>query len=124
LLYLSRGVGFGNTPFNWRDKKERELRSPIRFVNHLKPPVFYFEGAEDSDYAGDARKMESLAKKSGKPFTAFIIPKNDHFTVVGPVTKLIAEKIAADTGPTCGIVITEEDVNKAFTQTPRRSRRR
>lgn len=123
VLSASRGIGYGNTPFNWRDKKEREVRSPIRFVNHLKAPVFYFEGAEDSDYDRDARKMESLAKKAGRPFTAFIVPRNDHFTIVTPVTKLIAAKIAADTGPTCGIVITEDDVNRAFTETARRSRR-
>jgi dipeptidyl aminopeptidase/acylaminoacyl peptidase len=124
LLVATHGVGFGNTPFDWKDKKEREVRTPIRFVNHLKAPVFYFEGAEDSDYVGDARRMESLAKKAGRSLTTFIVPKNDHFSIVGPVTKLIAEKVAADTGPTCGIVITEEEVNKAFTQTARRGRGR
>ncbi len=108
------GIGYGNTPFDWRDKKERRLRSAIGFVAHLRTPTFYFEGAEDSDYLDDARKMEQLARKAGVPFTAHLIEGGDHFDVVVPVTELIARKIAADTGPACNIAVSDAEVRQAF----------
>jgi prolyl oligopeptidase family protein len=51
--------GYGNTPFNVGDRKERRLRSAIDFVSFIRTPTFYFEGADDSGYLADARKMEA-----------------------------------------------------------------
>jgi dipeptidyl aminopeptidase/acylaminoacyl peptidase len=101
------GIGYGNTPFNWTDKKERRLRSAIDYVGHLKTPTWYFEGSEETSYCADARKMETLAKKFGTPFTVNIIQNGDHFTVVWPTAELIAQKILADTGPQCNITISQ-----------------
>ena len=37
----------------------------------------------------------------------------DHFAILRPTNEFIAKKIAADTGTTCNISISEEEVNQA-----------
>jgi predicted Zn finger-like uncharacterized protein len=108
------GYGYGNTPFNYRDKKECRLRSAVDYVSTLKVPTFYFEGEDDYEYCRDAARMQRLARKSGTPFHAFEVKGGDHFTIVPPLTELIAQKAAADTGATCNITITDDEVQKAF----------
>jgi len=109
------GRGYGNTPFDWRIKKERRLRSAIDYVGFIRTPTFYFEGADDAGYLKDARKMEERAKRAGAPVTTFVVEEEeDHFSVVEPLTRLIARKIQDDTGPTCKITITGAEVRRVF----------
>lgn len=108
------GEGYGNTPYNWRDRKESRLRSAVDYVSTLKVPTFYFGGDDDDAmYNRDAARMERLAKKAGTPFQAFKIRDEDHFSFVEPITKLIAQKIKADTGPQCGITMTLKEAQDA-----------
>ena len=107
------GEGYGNTPFPYRNRAESYVRSPIGFVATLRAPTFYFEG-EESAYPPYAEAMERRARRAGKPFRAFTIKGGDHFNILTPLNRLVAQKIAADTGPTCNIRFTDDEVQRTF----------
>ncbi len=106
---VSNGYGYGNTPYNYKSRKESKLRSAINYVEDLNNPVVYFEG-EDSSYPPYAKKMEVKAKKVNIPFKAFIIPNGNHFNIVRPINELILEKIEADTSSELNINFTLAEI--------------
>jgi dienelactone hydrolase len=105
------------TPFDLKVEDERRLRSPITFVGAIRQPTFYFEGAAATDFAS-VRRFEALAAKAGVPLDVHVVYGADHFSVLAPLTRLVAHKIAEDKGPSCGIHITEDEVRSAFAGTP------
>jgi pimeloyl-ACP methyl ester carboxylesterase len=110
---VADGRGYGNTPFDFRVESESRLRSPIDFVASIRTPVFYFEG-ERSAYVRPARQMEGLARALGVPFQPYIVGGGDHFSILQPLTAMVARKIKADTGPGCAITISPAEVRRAF----------
>jgi len=82
-------------------------------VASIRTPTFYFEG-ERSGYVGSARQMERLAQALGVPFQTHIVAGGDHFSILQPLTAMVARKIKADTGPRCAITITPAEVSRAF----------
>lgn len=105
------------TPFDYSDVKEGQLRSAINYVSSLQTPTWYFEGDSDAQrsfYCGDALKMGRLAGESHAPFHAFILDGGTHFTIIRPLTQLLAQKVVADTGPTCSITISGEEIIGAW----------
>jgi acetyl esterase/lipase len=110
---VTNGKGYGNTPFDHRSKEECRLRSAIHFVGAIKRPTFYFEG-ESSSYNNEAALMKQQAQLAGVPFEAFMIRSGSHFTILDPITRLVARKILQDTGTTCNIQLTAAEVQEAF----------
>jgi dipeptidyl aminopeptidase/acylaminoacyl peptidase len=107
------GEGYGNTPFNGRDKAESYYRSATHFVGAIKRPTFYFEGCSDgfqNGYCPDAEAMGQKAKSLGVPFRAFALPWGDHFSILYKVTRQVADKIAADTGKDCNIEFSKDEL--------------
>ncbi len=113
-------VDYGNTPFDRSIADEVRLRSPIHFVAGLKAKTFYFEGDRGTDgkpdegYLPDARRMQTLANAAKAPFQMFTVEGGTHFNIVRPISTLIVEKLKADTGETCNVTLTQDEVNKAF----------
>ena len=105
------GEGYGNTPYSTVSVKDHRLRSPMRYAAHLRCPVFYFEGSEYFE-DGETAVME---KRSKGRFQAFELP-GDHWDIVFPVTGMIAEKILADTGETCGITFTKGELVQRYNE--------
>jgi dipeptidyl aminopeptidase/acylaminoacyl peptidase len=101
------------TPFRATDKKEQRLRSAIDYIHHVRTPVFYFEG-EDESYIPDARKMAMQARKGSAPVDVFEIEGGEHGDIVEPICELLARKIRRDTGPTCTIGLNKAEVQKAY----------
>jgi Fe-S cluster assembly iron-binding protein IscA/alpha/beta superfamily hydrolase len=105
-------VGYGPryNPFVLTDPKEQELRAPGRWLHSVRSPVFVFEGD-----GGNLVALRTMARASRNAKVQFFEVKGtDHFGVLAPTNRLIAGKLLADTGPTCGLAFTEEEVNKPF----------
>ncbi len=119
-------VDYGNTPFDRSIEKEVRLRSPIHFVRSLKVPTHYFEGnfspdgRPDEGYLPDARRMQSIADTAKAPLKVFTVQGATHFNIVGPVSKLLVNKLKSDTGDQFNVSITPEEVNQAFAASIRR----
>jgi acetyl esterase/lipase len=98
-------------PFNVSDPKEVQLRSPGHWLGSIRSPVFVFEGAS----RGNIASLQTMARASTNPQAHFLPVRGaDHFSILAPTTRLIAQKVLRDTEPTCNLTFSEEEVNKPF----------
>ena len=97
-------------PFNTKNPEEFKMRSPRTFMKSLHSPTFYFEG--EADYWLEFDEMKKIAKENNIPLYIYDIKGGDHFSIITPVTKVIAEKIQNDTGEKTNITFTKEDIAK------------
>jgi pimeloyl-ACP methyl ester carboxylesterase len=111
------GVGYENTPFDFNNRNESDLRSAIRYTRFISRPTFYFEGS-DSSYPNEAKRMMRLANKHNSPFIAYILTGFDHFNILAPLTELLAEKIVQDTDSLCNIQFDEDELYQALKKLP------
>jgi dipeptidyl aminopeptidase/acylaminoacyl peptidase len=103
-------AGYGGVPFDHSKSEEVLLRSAGPFVRSIRKPTFYFEGAQSGGWGG-AEWMAERAAAAKVPFQAFLLMRADHFSVLAPITELIAQKILADTGPTTNITFSQEELD-------------
>jgi acetyl esterase/lipase len=98
-------------PFDQRNPREVEVRSPGRWLHEIRSPTFVFEGAAGRGNVDDLRAM---ARASTNPRARFFPVRGaDHFTLLAPLNRLIATRILADDGPSCNLRFTEDEVNQA-----------
>jgi acetyl esterase/lipase len=72
-------------PFDVTDKKEGDLRAPIRWLHGIQSPTFVFEGTGQGNF--DCLNLMSGANRNS--FVHFHPVNNaDHFSVLAPITKL------------------------------------
>jgi dipeptidyl aminopeptidase/acylaminoacyl peptidase len=90
------------------DEMENKLRAPALFLNLIQSNTFVIEGSD-----GNIDALRQLESFNNNPKVKFIeIKKADHFELLFPVNKYIAEKISQ---PDIGnLVLTEDVLNKAF----------
>jgi len=88
-----------------------DLRSPLRWLQSIQPVTFVFEGTERGNL--DALLAMKRASTNSK-LHFFPVKGAGHVTVLGPVAKVIAGKVARDDGPTTNIAFTEDELNGAF----------
>jgi len=103
-----RGYGAANLPFDVRDSREVEVRSPIFWLNDVRTPTFVFEGTQPRSNISELKKLESA---SANPLIRFYSVKGlNHFSILAPVSTMIATKILADTGPASKISFSTEEI--------------
>jgi acetyl esterase/lipase len=99
-------------PFGPSDEHEMTLRSPIDFIASLKTPTWYIEGEL---LAGpEMTRAAASARDAGAPLTVYAVRGGNHFDILRPLTRLLAERIAADTGPELRLDLGEQAVQAAF----------
>ena len=94
-------------PFAQNDQEFR-LRSPAASLTSIKKPTWYFEG-EDNFWSA-FKNVDAFAKAEHLPLTVTEISNGDHFSIIAPVTELIAQKINKDTGDSCNIQFSEAEL--------------
>lgn len=100
--------------FDTSDKEEFTMRSPIHWLDDVTSPTFLIEGE-----GGNASNLKTIQKKSENDnIHCYIVEDADHFTVLAPLTRLVADKILADTGSECTITLTDEELQTAMGQEP------
>jgi hypothetical protein len=103
---------YGNeyTPFDRGNNREKELRSPGRWLHSIQSPTFVFEGVD-----GNFDSLQSMARKSSNPKAHFYPVKGaNHFNILAPTNRLIAQKILRDDGPETNLSFNEAELNKPF----------
>jgi hypothetical protein len=104
-------VGYGPEylPFDRSNSKEFELRSPGRWLDSARSPLFVFEGTEAPSNIGS---LQAMARVSTSPLIRFLTVKGaNHFSILAPTNELIAAKILRDDGPTTSIAFSEEELS-------------
>jgi len=102
------GYGRKELPFDISNRRELELRAPGRWLHCIQNPTFVFEGAT----GGNSSSLRAMQRASKNPAVHFHLAKgHDHFSILAPMTRVIAGKINSDTGPTCNIAFTDAELS-------------
>lgn len=103
------GYGAEQLPFDITNRKERELRAPVRWLNSIQSPVFVFEGTE---HPSNIESLKFMASQSSPPTVHFYPVKGvTHFSILAPMTHLLANKILSDDGPATNITFSEQELS-------------
>ena len=87
-------------PFNKSIALEVKLRSPIYWTQSVQCPLFLFEGTN----GGNVGALNHISTISKNPLIhCFPVDGYDHFSILYPLTHLLAKKINADVGPKINI---------------------
>ncbi|MBX9584875.1 MAG: prolyl oligopeptidase family serine peptidase [Gemmataceae bacterium] len=97
-------------PFDVRDPQEVAVRSPGRWLGSIRSPTFVIEGG----MRGNAPSVRAMAADSANPKATFLVVRGaDHFSILAPANRVIAQKILTDTGPDCAIALTADELGRA-----------
>jgi dienelactone hydrolase len=113
------GYGSDSLVFDADDERELEVRAPIRFLKAIAVPTWVLEGGSGSSNASELIAMSQ--KKHSNQVQFYSVNQADHFSILYPVTRLLAARISADTGAEVNIDIEQNDLNR-LRYPPRRSR--
>ncbi len=100
--------------FDTSSDEEFKMRSPIHWLEDVKKPTFLIEGSEGN--SANLLNMEKATKNENLSF--FVAEGADHFSVLAPVTRLLAQKVLADTGAECNITLTQAEIDTAMAMAP------
>ncbi|WP_157778393.1 hypothetical protein [Massilia violaceinigra] len=96
------GYGGRFTSFNPANPREAALRSPGRWLESVRSPVFVIEGAGGN--------IDSL-QATRNPRIRFVpVPGADHFNVLAPANRVIAQKILRDSGTATNITLSATEI--------------
>ena len=100
--------------FDTGNRDEYTMRSPIYWLENVKSPTFLIEGRDGNSEC--LVRMEEACQSDSLHY--FVVENADHFSVLAPATRLVAQKILEDTGDTPDISITMEELDAAMKQVP------
>ena len=79
------GYGPDSLPFDLSNKKELELRAPIRWLSSIHCPAFVFEGTQQ----GNFKSLQALSSANRNELLHFYpVQGATHFSILAPVTRL------------------------------------
>jgi pimeloyl-ACP methyl ester carboxylesterase len=99
---------FEDIDFDKLDRRERLLRAPEYWLASAKRPVFVLEGTESPGNIGPLKRMREMSHNPNIHFLA--VQGATHFTILAPITAVVADKIVHDTRPSSDIQLTEADL--------------
>lgn len=92
-----------------RASAEFKVRAPGEWLHAIKSPTFVFEGK-----SGNIDSLYALTFANRNPLVrCYEVRSAGHFDVLAPINSLIAQKILSDTGPTCNVSFSPQEVNAA-----------
>ena len=104
------GYGPDSLPFNLSDRREVDLRSPVKWLDAIRAPTFVFEGGQRP---GNMDALLTLSNSSPNPEVHYYLVKGaNHFSVIAPLTRRIASKVVADSGPKSNIAFTQDELDR------------
>ena len=72
------------------NEKEMVFRSPIYWLHSVTSPMYVFEGAEN----GNWHAIQLMVNENSNPkINFFKIPEHDHFSLIAPLTEILADQI-------------------------------
>jgi dienelactone hydrolase len=113
------GGGYARESMPWYNrgsKKEVMMRSPGYWLKDIQSPTFVIEGADSPTNVDSLYAMEE--ESSNERITFISITGADHFSILAPSLRAIADKIVADKGggPGRPVALTFEDIARAYGQ--------
>jgi acetyl esterase/lipase len=107
-----RSYGKKQLFFDIADFREAGLRAPVRWLHLVHTPTYVFEGSDPRSNIDELKSLARVNKNSSIHFHA--VSGGNHFSIIRPVTRLIAKKILEDTDPSPKIAFSEKDLSDAM----------
>lgn len=96
-------------PISNSDTKELTLRSPLAWLHSIQCPTLVFEGA---NHPGNASSLTAMQRANSNPLVQFqLVPRKDHFNVLGLINQLLAQRVIEDTGEKTSVTITANELS-------------
>lgn len=93
----TKGYGQDSLVYDVDDRLENTLRSPGPWLRYITRPTFVFEGDDPDSNIGELHRLKRTCKN---PLVRFYPVKGvDHFSILSPMTAMVAQKINSDTQP-------------------------
>ena len=97
--------------FDVLDEEENRLRSPIHYLSAIRSPTFIIEGR---DRPSNLISVRQLRQQNPPPTVTFVEVQNtSHFSVLAPMSRLLAGKIIEDMEAQPNIAISFVEANDA-----------
>ncbi len=93
--------GLKEVPFDFTSKQELALRSPGDWLSSISTPTFVFEGTQSPGNIDDLKEMNAASTNPKIHF--YPVERGNHFSTLAPVSRLVSQRILADTGPAVNI---------------------
>jgi acetyl esterase/lipase len=106
------GYGPEFLPFDTSNFREIAVRSPGRWLASIRTPTFVFEGTQGNANIDSLRKMARVSKSEKVHF--YPVEGANHFNLLAPVTRLIAERVLRDDGAACNLDFTAAELDRFF----------
>ena len=111
-VHSTGAYGQDMLPFDVENEAELTPRAPILCLDALNSPTFIIEGED-----GNIDSLRLMRKgRTRRHVHYFEIPAADHFSILRPLSELLAKAMLADTGPTPKITITDAMLQAAMKQ--------
>jgi dienelactone hydrolase len=108
------GYGTDQLTFDTSNRKELELRAPVKWLEKIHDPTFVFEGTSEPSNISSLRAFSHATRNPKVHFLS--VQGATHFTVIRPISRLIARKILRDDAPEPNIKFDEEELAAAMKQ--------
>jgi alpha/beta superfamily hydrolase len=106
------GYGTDQLTFDTNNRKELELRAPVKWLEKINRPAFVFEGTSEPS---NISSLRALSRATRNPKVHFLpVEGATHFTILRPISRLIAQKILRDDGAEPNIVFDEKELAGAM----------
>jgi dipeptidyl aminopeptidase/acylaminoacyl peptidase len=93
-----------------RSQEDLDRRAPVRFLDAIAKLTLIIEGED-----GNAKALAALRAATTNANLRFhLVPRATHFTVLGPVSEIIAKQIVKDTGPAAAIALNDTELAAPF----------
>jgi dipeptidyl aminopeptidase/acylaminoacyl peptidase len=107
-----RGYGQENVPFDVSNHLEATLRAPINWLDCINNPTFVFEG---DGSPSNIDELALLTQNNRNPLVHFLpVAGGTHFSILQPISKLVAAKILGDSGPTSNITFAGSQLSESM----------
>ncbi len=106
------GYGSDQLTFETSNRKEAELRAPAKWLEMIHGPTFVFEGTGSP---GNISSLRALSRATHNPMVHFHpIDGANHFSILQPISRLIAGKIVRDDGAESNMMFDEKELAAAL----------
>jgi acetyl esterase/lipase len=104
--------GPDHLPFDVLNRREVNLRAPGRWLDAIEVPVFVFEGTARPS---NIQQLTAMSRTCSNLMVHFHpVTGATHFSILAPVTGVIAAKILSDDGPAPNLVFEEKELSEAM----------
>jgi acetyl esterase/lipase len=102
------GYGSSDLPFDLSNQREIDLRAPGLWLHSIRNPVFVFEGTESPSNDDDLQLMQGNSSNPAIHF--YRVRGANHFSILAPMTRVLATQILNDRGPATNIEFDEDEL--------------